>query len=233
VCSERSCFGFLVAVNDGPRKKRIMSGLGRRTHYRKHLTDQVLFDFPVPDEETDQVGKIVATRGSNQFDVLLSDGTNSQVLAILPTKYRKLVWLKRNDFVIVESGLGRDVDGAENLDLETSAPKDPTTIDDLSGGGIRYMIKHILYKDQIRNLIEKGLWPSKEPEFQTELSPAINDESTNATAAPTESADGIVYDADFNEESEDDNDADLFVNTNRVVALHLEDSSSSDEDEGK
>lgn len=224
-----------------------MAGLGRRTHYRKHLTDQVLFDLPVPNEETDQVGKIVATRGSNQFDVLLSDGTNSKVLAILPTKYRKLVWLKRNDFVIVESGLA-EVEEAENQEAEASSSTTGTdprqaevtvapaaTSDDATGGGIRYMIKHILYKDQIRNLIEKGLWPVKDPEFQTELSSTLlpysgDDNDSVPIAPPAAAADGIVYDANYNEEeSKDDDDADLFVNTNRVAAIQLEDSSSSDE----
>jgi translation initiation factor IF-1 len=227
----------------------IMAGLGRRTHYRKHLTDQVLFDLPVPDKETDQVGKIVATRGSNQFDVLLSDGANSKVLAILPTKYRKLVWLKRNDFVIVESGLA---DGeADSQESEASGTADELTttgdndvppvltrIDDSTGGGIRYMIKHILYKDQIRNLIEKGFWPEKDPEFQTEVSSTLlsSGEAYRGASAdnalPTAGADGIVYEADYNEEEcEDDDDTDLFVNTNRVAAIKMEDSSSSDEDE--
>jgi probable RNA-binding protein EIF1AD len=230
-----------------PTTPSIMAGLGRRTHYRKHLTDQVLFDLPVPNEETDQVGKIVATRGSNQFDVLLSDGTNSKVLAILPTKYRKLVWLKRNDFVIVESGLA-EVEEAENQEAEaggtvgqdvTVAPA--ATMDDATGGGIRYMIKHILYKDQIRNLIDKGLWPVKDPEFHTEQTSTLlpgsgddnddNDRGMSVPMAPSAAAaDGIVYDANYNEEeSEDDDDADLFVNTNRVAAIQLEDSSSSDE----
>jgi translation initiation factor IF-1 len=142
-----------------------MTGLGRRAHYRKHLTDQVLFDLPLSNEEMDQVVKIVATHGSNQFGVLLINGTNSRFLANLPTKYRKRVWLKRNDFVIVESGLA-EVEEAENQEAEaastgtkcvTVAPA--ATIDDSTGGGIGYMNKHILYKDQIRDPIEDGLWP--------------------------------------------------------------------------
>ena len=66
-----------------------MAGLGRRTHYRKHLTDSVLFDKPEP-QENERIAKVVATRGSNQFDVLVASSKNS-VLAILPTKFNKLV----------------------------------------------------------------------------------------------------------------------------------------------
>lgn len=218
-----------------------MAGLGRRTHYRKHLTDQVLFDLPIPNDETEQVGKIVATRGSNQFDVLLSDGKGSIVLAILPTKFRKLVWLKRNDFVIVESGIYEDKSGKDEIllpddkDAPFSELHESAEEEAAERGGIRFMIKHILYKDQIRNLIEKEKWPEEDREFQTEVSLALmsnNNKDTieNNTANLTESSDGIVYDVDYNDDTED-NDYDLFVNTNRVAALQIDDSSSSEEDE--
>ena len=90
-----------------------MAGLGRRTHYRKHLTDSIIYDFPEPGEN-ERIAKVVATRGSNQFDIILpinndeseSNDDNQQEsareshLAILPTKFNKLVWLKRNNFVL-------------------------------------------------------------------------------------------------------------------------------------
>lgn len=84
-----------------------MAGLGRRTHYRKHLTDSVLYDLPEP-KLNERIAKVCSTRGSNQFDLLLSRDIDSSqppevVLAILPTKFRKLIWLKRNDFVIVQT----------------------------------------------------------------------------------------------------------------------------------
>jgi hypothetical protein len=44
--------------DEEPMTPSIMAALGRRTHYRKHLTDQVLFDLPVPNEETDHGCKI-------------------------------------------------------------------------------------------------------------------------------------------------------------------------------
>ena len=131
-----------------------MAGLGRRSHYRKHITDSVLNTCPEPGEG-ERIAKVVGTRGSNQFEIVLSDtkstcrgnvtisdgNTNTgsekarqprgqqlqpqpqlhrqppiapsartSKLAILPTKYRKLVWLKRNDFVIVRCGQDDDED---------------------------------------------------------------------------------------------------------------------------
>ena len=41
-----------------------MAGSGRRSHYRKHLTDAVLHDLPEPDETIGQrIARIVGSRG--------------------------------------------------------------------------------------------------------------------------------------------------------------------------
>ena len=114
-----------------------MAGLGRRTHYRKHLTDKVLHDFPIPSHD-ECIAKVVATRGGNQFDIVVASSsslssdknkngtedattttttttTRTPQLALLPTKFRKLVWLKRNDFVIVQTGgASADKDDQDN-----------------------------------------------------------------------------------------------------------------------
>ena len=178
-----------------------MAGLGRRTHYRKHLTDQVLFHLPEP-EKADHVAKVVSTRGTNQFDVKLAGGRD--VLAILPTKFCKLVWVKRGEFVVV-SGVEDSVE--EGGDHETAEG---------TGNAIRHMIKHILYKDQIQHLKSKGLWPEDDADFTTTSSRA---EETR----PDEVGDGIVY-------ADDEDDDLLFVNTNRIANMQLHDSDSSDGD---
>jgi probable RNA-binding protein EIF1AD len=272
-----------------------MSGLGRRTHYRKHLTDSVLYDFPEP-ASNECIAKVISTRGSNQFDVQLakeksqirriddeieqnddiSTPNSLVVLAILPTKFRKLIWLKRNDYVIVQ--YAKDIDDDDN-DLSdekvedkekismsnecidsngTNDDRDTATIKSVSttamnGGGIRYMITHILYKDQIQHLISNELWPSHDLNFDVSSS---NDDHRNKNE-PT--SDGIVYNtANFNQNNDDydsydeygrkgdeydddagdddasdldeNNDDDLFVNTNRMSKIVLDDS-SSDENE--
>jgi probable RNA-binding protein EIF1AD len=220
-----------------------MSGIGRRTQYRKHLTDSVLFDSPEP-QSNERIAKVVATRGSNQFDVRLartksgtptdttqgnsagrgdtSDGDDT-VLAILPTKFRTLVWVKRNDFVIV-----RFADDRNEVDDNDSGALDRNRND---SGGIRYMISHILYKDQIHHLLAKDLWPIQDPEFATWS------QKSNPSLAVLDSEDanddGIVYAPD--NDSSDENgitntDELLFVNTNRVSNLELHDSSSDDDD---
>ena len=221
--------------------RRIMAGLGRRTHYRKHLTDSVLHDLPEPNPPHSQIAKIVATRGSNQFDVKLANNNNNNngqpELAILPTKFRKLVWLKRNDYVIVETV--HDEDDNDHNEIETPAPNND------SGGGIRCMISHILYQDQIKHLIAKGIWPTDDPDF------VVDDRKMMEAGGghqPRAAEDGIVYDDayiirndDVHTEGEDGlyvseeealsgDDPLLFVNTNRLARLTVQDS-SSDEDE--
>ncbi len=192
-----------------------MSGLGRRTHYRKHLTDKVLNDYPVPAED-ESIAKVVATRGGNQFDIILPGGSDEQQLAILPTKFRKLVWLKRNDFVIVQTA-------KDDLTGDTEENQDAVKTEET--GSIRFMISHILYKDQVKHLKSEGYWPEDDPRF--------NDASADHEAGQAVAAaeDGIVYEAEI-DSSDEDVDRDLFVNTNRIATLAVDDSSSESDEDG-
>lgn len=339
-----------------------MAGVGRRTPYRKHLTDSVWNDCPEP-LHNERIARVVATRGSNQFDVQLakdeyeeyatditsgdaaaSGSSSSSViltmsspvdkgatattatteigLAILPAKFRTLVWVKRNDFVIVQCAEDDTVeddgdDGADEDKEETTTTttakknnnkkkkeeKDATDDDDdvdarklsahhnnnnsnsvrnknnsvsskkdinysnkKSGGGIRFIICHILYKDQIHHLLSRGLWPTHDPDFntttnhpmtlathsenedvatktsstynanwfgpsdQTNKEKNINDKQIHGIDAIYDDAYGNSYDKDLIEEDDNDEDEVLFVNTNRIAKVALEDSSSEEED---
>ena len=213
-----------------------MAGLGRRTHYRKHLTDSVMFDLPEPAEH-ERIAKIVATRGGNQFDIMLPNESNLHgakrvsKLAILPTKFRKLVWLKRNDFVIVATGSDDD-DEDETATADGDSKEDTTKA---SSGGIRFIITHILYKEQVKHLRSKGLWPTGDDEFEEDVSNE-NGENKPSPMDHLETSvadDGIVYGRDGYDMDSDDEDVDddLFVNTNRIANLAVEDSSDSEDDD--
>ena len=69
-----------------------MAGSGRRSHYRKHLTDAVLHDLPEPDETIGQrIARIVGSRGYDKFflHVFLYD---AQIIGILiNTSYISLI----------------------------------------------------------------------------------------------------------------------------------------------
>ena len=114
----------------------------RRTPYRKQVTDSVLYAFPEPGP-SQHVAVVIKSHGSNLLEVETPAGSAAgRGLAMLPSKFRKLVWVKRGDFVIVDEAAGSFVaaDGA--------------------AGAVRYMVEHILYGDQVRHLRSIGKWPA-------------------------------------------------------------------------
>ncbi len=209
-----------------------MAGLGRRSHYRKHLTDSVLNDLPEP-SENERIAKVTGTRGSNQFELVIDplDGELDATpkLAILPTKFRKLVWLKRNDYVIC--AVAED-DGPTTSSSTTSKGEEESESQDKSlsasgdiDGGIRYMIEHILYKDQVKHLKDKGLWPKDAFFLDNEQEDHYINEDENGEDGRVdedEDEDGIVF---------NDVDDEYFCNMNRIAKMKIDDSSDeSDED---
>lgn len=76
---------------------------------------------------------------ASTHQVLLDDG-QEESLALLPTKFRKLIWVKRGDHLIVS--------GASHDFLTAAGDK----------GKVRFMVEHILYKDQVKHLKAQGLW---------------------------------------------------------------------------
>ena len=262
-----------------------MAGLGRRSHYRKHLTDAVLHDLPEPDESLGQrIARVVGTRGGNMFDVIVApaaDGSRqskkinkeeengsssndeaptadsdknqsdaeetsdkqqkppihsitqqrTSQLAFLPTKFRKLVWIKRNDFVIVECG-DEEEDEEQNKQLEKTSQKQDSSG---GGGGFRYVITHILYKDQVKHIKSKGLWPAdpyfadSEEDDQKDLTQSDGchgeqgDEDNGGQEDGTSyEENGIVFDDPLGDDM-------MMVNTNRIATLRVEDSSSEED----
>jgi probable RNA-binding protein EIF1AD len=115
-----------------------MSGSGRKGSYRKGVTDNVLNDTPLP-EENELVVRVKAPRGGNVIEIICGDGTEG--LAVLPTKFRKLVWIKRGDYVIVAGA---------SADIETAAG---------ATGAIRFRVVHVLYREQIKFIKNAGMWP--------------------------------------------------------------------------
>ncbi|KAJ0405404.1 hypothetical protein ATCC90586_009443 [Pythium insidiosum] len=138
-----------------------MSGSGRKSAYRKGVTNKVLHGNPEP-QENEQIVRVIALRGGNLFEVQDADGATS--LTMLPAKFRKLIWVKRGDFLIVASS-DNEVSTAEG-----------------KKGAVTSIVEHILYKDQIKNLRTKGLWPQGFDDM------AATQESAVANAEPEEDA---------------------------------------------
>lgn len=98
---------------------------------RKHVTKEVLDEFVLPDQEKEVV-KVIAGRGNNLHEVLSSNGVD-KFLVSMPTKFRKNVWIKRGDYVLIEA-----------------VPE---------GEKVKGIILNILYKEQIKYIKRENLWP--------------------------------------------------------------------------
>lgn len=178
-----------------------MSGSGRKTSYRKTLTEEFLYGSREPSEH-EHIAQILGMRGSNLFEIQFPN--EEQALTFLPMKFRKLIWVKRGDYVIVS--------GAEG---------DITTTDG-GKGAVKFMIEHILYKDQIKNLKDKSLWPfeTKDEDEEDKMVRQLD-----AQLNLTKDRDTIVY---SNSIQFQDAENDVFVNRNRQ---YLAEESSSEEEE--
>jgi len=102
-----------------------------KTTKRKHVTREVIDEFVLPDNEL-QVVKVLASSGNNLHQVETADGEN--FLVSMPTKFRKNVWIKRGDFVLIR----------------------PIK----EGDKVRAEIEHIVYKPQMRYIQSQGKWPA-------------------------------------------------------------------------
>ncbi|XP_069500901.1 probable RNA-binding protein EIF1AD isoform X2 [Ambystoma mexicanum] len=97
---------------------------------RKHVVKEVMEDFVVPSEQQ-QIVRVLGTPGNNLHEVETGDG--KKFLVSMPTKFRKNIWIKRGDFLIVDP-----IEEGEKVKAE---------------------IAFILYKDHVRYLKKEGCWP--------------------------------------------------------------------------
>ncbi|XP_062856660.1 probable RNA-binding protein EIF1AD [Trichomycterus rosablanca] len=97
---------------------------------RKHVVKEVLGEFVTPSEKQ-QIMRILGTNGNNLHNAVTDSG--ERFLLSMPTKFRKNIWIKRGDFVIV----------------------DPIE----EGDKVKGEISFILYRDHIQYLRKLGVWP--------------------------------------------------------------------------
>ncbi|XP_076877463.1 putative RNA-binding protein EIF1AD isoform X2 [Brachyhypopomus gauderio] len=97
---------------------------------RKHVVKEVLGDYVTP-SDNQQIMRILGTNGNNLHEAVTECG--ERFLLSMPTKFRKNIWIKRGDFVIV----------------------DPIE----EGDKVKGEISSILYRDHIQYLRKLGIWP--------------------------------------------------------------------------
>lgn len=99
---------------------------------RKHVVKEMLEDFSMP-ESHQTIVKVLGTSGSNLHEIITPDGERS--LASLPTKFRRNIWIKRGDFVVVE----------------------PIA----EGNKVTAEIVRILYPQHIKEIKRGNMWPQE------------------------------------------------------------------------
>ncbi|XP_068442703.1 probable RNA-binding protein EIF1AD [Clinocottus analis] len=97
---------------------------------RKHVVREVLEDFVTP-TASQQIVKVTGSRGNNLHDAVTAQG--EAFLVSMPPKFRKNLWIKRGDYVIVDP-----IEEGEKVKAE---------------------ISFILYKDNIQYLQNQQIWP--------------------------------------------------------------------------
>uniref|UniRef100_A0A3Q3W7W7 Probable RNA-binding protein EIF1AD n=1 Tax=Mola mola TaxID=94237 RepID=A0A3Q3W7W7_MOLML len=111
---------------------------------RKHVVKEVLGDLVTP-TENQQIVKVIGSRGNNLHETVTAQGES--FLVSMPTKFRKNIWIKRGDYVIVDP-----IEEGEKVKAE---------------------ISFILYKDHIQYLQKQQCWPEgfmEEPSEQDKTS---------------------------------------------------------------
>eukprot|EP00127_Corallochytrium_limacisporum_P004188 Clim_evm133s157 gene=Clim_evmTU133s157 len=110
----------------------------------KHVAREALEEYPEVGEKQ-AVARVVNNRGGDLFTVVLPDGTEH--ITQMPTKFQKRLWIKRNDYVIIE--------------FITELTK------------VTAEIAHVLYSDQQKHLRKIGQWPKEFEEEKATEEPAV------------------------------------------------------------
>ena len=75
-----------------------MSRVKLLKHVKRELDSD---DFSLPTEKQ-KICRIISSKGNNLHEVESSNETEENFLVSMPPKFRKNVWIKRGDFVLVE-----------------------------------------------------------------------------------------------------------------------------------
>ena len=140
---------------------------------RKHIETEILTQFPEPTGE-EKIAQVVEAKGRNLLEVEYSDG--SRVLALIPAKYHKKVWIKNNNFIIVH----------------------PTVLPDATTKVLAIVRHPLLGSQDIQHLIDTNQWP---PEFLPFVKETLN---LVPNTKPTNQASTSYVDMDFMSDEDDE-----------------------------
>ena len=221
----------------------------RRTPYRKNVEKDVLEALPEP-TESQQIVQVVQSHGSNIFEVAFpptAPSTNTEeeaeattvktTLARLPTRFRKLIWVKRGTYLLCSSS---------DTDYQTAKGEK---------GRVTMNVDYVLFERQVKHLQKNNMWPegwasafngkteySREDMLRKETTEEggigekeMEQDKETKGNGETKGNDGNTNENkanDKNDDDEEEEDNDLFVNRNRMRNQDDSDTDlSSDEDD--
>ncbi|XP_075982241.1 putative RNA-binding protein EIF1AD [Anticarsia gemmatalis] len=112
---------------------------------RKHVMNEALWDDYELPKENQSIVKVLKSKGNNLHEI--TTPTGEEYLVSMPTKFRKNIWVKRGDYILVE----------------------PIA----EGDKVKAEIVKIMNKDSIKYYKENNLWPK---EFEDSKKENTNDD---------------------------------------------------------
>ncbi|XP_017038374.1 probable RNA-binding protein EIF1AD [Drosophila kikkawai] len=126
--------------------------ISRRKHLMKEMMED---DYALPTEQQ-QIVRVVSSRGNNLHEVeTAKKEAEENFLVSMPNKFRKSMWVKRGDFLLIEP-------------IE-------------EGDKVKAEICKILTNDHVKEYTKAGIWPekfAKKPAQEEEL-PSQNQEDSD------------------------------------------------------
>ncbi|KAN0028129.1 hypothetical protein ACTFIV_009961 [Dictyostelium citrinum] len=105
------------------------------SHARKHVTNQSL-NSSLKLENDQNIVKVIDMRGGNVVEVQYPNG--STVLAIIPSKFKNVLWIKKGNYAII--------------DKEDESSK---------SSQVKCSVVHILSKENVKGLVKSNDWPKE------------------------------------------------------------------------
>lgn len=171
-----------------------MSGVRRKTKYRKNVETDVLDSLPEP-ADGEEVVRIVCSRGGNLLEVEAAD--LSRALCRLPQRYRKVVWVKRGMLLIVKSC---------SEDFKTAGGEN---------GKVKYVVSHVVFtSEQTKHLRSLGVLPAcfdeqkEDAKVDDPMSSEGNLNRRRYSTSSSSSSDSDGHVETSNDTSEEDEDED-------------------------
>uniref|UniRef100_A0AAF5D0F9 Probable RNA-binding protein EIF1AD n=1 Tax=Strongyloides stercoralis TaxID=6248 RepID=A0AAF5D0F9_STRER len=145
---------------------------------RRHVIKKIQMELVLPNEEQ-MIARVLSSCGNNLLEV--EDENSEKYLVSMPSKFRKCIWVKRGQFVVI--------------------------VPIKEGDRVRAEVEHILDEENVLYIREHKQWPSK---FEEDALKMTRESKRNTKSSDLESHCGIDADMlppDDSDDCSDDNES--------------------------